>query len=58
MEYVKQRRSLRRVTIKLEDGFRATLQQEKNCALHAHTVCIDSDKFDFSLPQFKGLTCF
>ena len=69
---------------KLEDGFRATLQQDKNyddevatpvqkgvyrmkhmvacthgsCLLHAHSVCINSDKFIFSLPQFKDLNCF
>ena len=27
-------------------------------SLHPHYVCIDSDKFIFSLPQFKGLSCF
>ena len=29
-----------------------------SCSLRDHYLCIDSDKFIFSLPQFKGLSCF
>ena len=29
-----------------------------DCSLHAQFICIESDKFIFSLPQLKGLRCF
>ena len=29
-----------------------------SCSLHVYSVCINSDKFIFSLPQFKALSCF
>ena len=29
-----------------------------DCSLYAHSICIESDKFIFSLLQLKSLSCF